>query len=43
MPAAERKRLAHIITETRTRTIIDETIIDMWLDESPCPRHWPPS
>ncbi len=33
MPAAERKRLAHIITETRTRTIIDETITDIWLDE----------
>jgi DNA-binding transcriptional MocR family regulator len=25
--------LAHIIAETRTRTIIDETITDMWLDE----------
>ena len=37
MPPAERKRLAHIITETRTRTIIDETITDMWLDE-PMPR-----
>lgn len=33
MPAADRKRLAHIIAETRTRTIIDETILDMWLDE----------
>lgn len=33
MPAADRKRLAHIITETRTRTIIDETISDIWLDE----------
>lgn len=33
MPAAERKRLAHIITETRTRTIIDETITDIWLDQ----------
>ena len=33
MPAAERKQLAHIIAETRTRTIIDETMADMWLDE----------
>ena len=33
LPAADRKRLAHIITETRTRTIIDETIGDMWLDQ----------
>jgi DNA-binding transcriptional MocR family regulator len=33
MPASDRKRLARIITETRTRTIIDETILDMWLDE----------
>lgn len=33
MPTANRKRLARIITETRTRTIIDETILDMWLDE----------
>ena len=32
MPAADRKRLAHIITETRTRTVIDETITDMWID-----------
>jgi DNA-binding transcriptional MocR family regulator len=32
MAAADRKRLAHIITETRTRTIIDETIGDIWLD-----------
>lgn len=33
LPAPERKRLAHIISDTRTRTIIDETITDMWLDE----------
>ncbi|MFY9922705.1 MAG: PLP-dependent aminotransferase family protein [Mycobacterium sp.] len=33
MPAPDRKRLAAIIAETRTRTIIDETILDMWLDE----------
>jgi len=38
MPVADRKRLARIIAETRTRTIIDETILDMWLDEpSPAP------
>ncbi|KUI43893.1 GntR family transcriptional regulator [Mycobacterium sp. GA-1199] len=35
MPAADRKRLARIIAETRTRTVIDETILDMWLDEPP--------
>ena len=33
MPASERKRLAHIISETRTRTIIDETMTDVWLDQ----------
>jgi DNA-binding transcriptional MocR family regulator len=33
MPAEDRERLADIIAETRTRTIIDETILDMWLDE----------
>ena len=33
MPVAERRRLAHVIAETRTRTIIDETITDVWLDE----------
>jgi DNA-binding transcriptional MocR family regulator len=33
LPAADRKRLAHIITETRTRTIIDETLGDIWLDQ----------
>ncbi|MGD9618585.1 MAG: PLP-dependent aminotransferase family protein [Mycolicibacterium sp.] len=27
-----RKRLAHIISETRTRTVIDETMTDIWLD-----------
>ncbi len=32
MPEVQRKRLAHIIADTRTRTVIDETIIDMWLD-----------
>lgn len=35
MPAADRKRLARIIAETRTRTVIDETILDMWLEEPP--------
>ena len=33
LPVAGRKQLAHIIAETRTRIIIDETITDMWLDE----------
>ena len=33
LPADDRKRLTHIISETRTRTIIDETISDIWLDE----------
>lgn len=33
MPVPDRKRLAQIISDTRTRTIIDETITDMWLDE----------
>ena len=33
MPVAQRKQLAHIIYETRTRTIIDETMTDIWLDE----------
>jgi DNA-binding transcriptional MocR family regulator len=33
MPVADRNRLAHIIADTRTRTVIDETITDMWLDE----------
>jgi DNA-binding transcriptional MocR family regulator len=33
MPWVQRTQLAHVIAETRTRTIIDETITDMWLDE----------
>lgn len=38
MGVADRKRLAHIISDTRTRTVIDETIVDMWVDEpSPPP------
>ncbi|MGV0870672.1 MocR-like transcription factor YczR [Mycolicibacterium sp. XJ879] len=35
MPVRDRKRLAGIIAETRTRTIIDESILDMWLDRPP--------
>ena len=31
--AEARKRLAHIISETRTRTIVDETMTEVWLDE----------
>jgi DNA-binding transcriptional MocR family regulator len=34
LPPPGRRRLAHIIAETRTRTIVDETITDMWLDEA---------
>src|SRR6185503_10013329 len=30
---AGRRRLGAIIAETRTRTIVDETIADMWLDQ----------
>jgi DNA-binding transcriptional MocR family regulator len=38
MQAHDRQRLAGIIAETRTRTVIDETILDMWLDdEVPAP------
>ncbi len=33
LPPAGRRRLAQTIAETRTRTIIDESITDMWLDE----------
>ncbi len=33
MPAEDRKHLADIISDTRTRTIIDETMTDVWLDE----------
>jgi DNA-binding transcriptional MocR family regulator len=32
MSEIDRRRLGGIIAETRTRTIIDETIADMWLD-----------
>ena len=34
LPPDGRRRLAQIIAETRTRTIVDETITDMWLDEA---------
>lgn len=37
MPAPDRQRLARIIAETRTRTVIDETVSDIWLDEPPPP------
>ncbi|HEX5144307.1 MAG TPA: PLP-dependent aminotransferase family protein [Mycobacterium sp.] len=33
MPAAQRHELARIISQTRTRTVIDETMTDIWLDE----------
>ena len=33
MSAADRKYLAHIISDSRTRAIIDETMTDVWLDE----------
>ncbi|AQT80919.1 GntR family transcriptional regulator [Mycolicibacterium litorale] len=33
MPAEDRKRLCAIIAETRTRTVVDETMTDVWLDE----------
>ncbi|MBN3453700.1 PLP-dependent aminotransferase family protein [Mycobacterium sp. DSM 3803] len=35
MPAADRKRLGQIISDTRTRTVVDESIADMWFDEAP--------
>jgi DNA-binding transcriptional MocR family regulator len=34
---AGRRLLGTIVAETRTRTIIDETIADMWLDRPPLP------
>lgn len=37
LPAEGRNRLARIVSETRTRTVIDETISDMWLTEAPPP------
>jgi DNA-binding transcriptional MocR family regulator len=33
LPVPSREHLGRVIAETRTRTIIDETITDMWLDE----------
>ncbi len=35
LPAAERERLGQIISDTRTRTIVDESIVDMWIDAAP--------
>lgn len=35
LPSRERIRLGQIISDTRTRTIIDESITDMWLDHAP--------
>ncbi|MDO3634712.1 MocR-like transcription factor YczR [Mycolicibacterium arseniciresistens] len=33
MPAAHRRELADLIADTRTRTIIDETMTEVWIDE----------
>jgi DNA-binding transcriptional MocR family regulator len=33
LPAEDRKRLCDIISETRTRTVVDETLTDIWLDQ----------
>jgi DNA-binding transcriptional MocR family regulator len=33
LPPEGRKRLAHILAETRTRTIVDETMTEVWLDQ----------
>lgn len=33
LSSADRKRLAAVIAETRTHTVIDETLVDMWLDQ----------
>jgi DNA-binding transcriptional MocR family regulator len=33
MPAAQREELADLIADTRTRTIIDETMAEVWIDE----------
>lgn len=33
LPVPGREHLGRVIAETRTRTVIDETITDMWLDE----------
>ncbi|ART71162.1 GntR family transcriptional regulator [Mycobacterium dioxanotrophicus] len=35
LDAEGRTRLGQIISETRTRTIVDESIIDMWIDAPP--------
>ncbi|MCV7415656.1 PLP-dependent aminotransferase family protein [Mycolicibacterium litorale] len=33
MPQAQREELAALIADTRTRTIVDETMTEVWLDE----------
>jgi DNA-binding transcriptional MocR family regulator len=33
LPPEDRKRLCDIILETRTRTVVDETLTDVWLDQ----------
>ncbi|WP_422748555.1 PLP-dependent aminotransferase family protein [Mycobacterium sp. WMMD1722] len=33
MPEAQRHEFAELVTETRTRTIVDETMSDVWLDQ----------
>lgn len=35
LPADDRKRLGQIISNTRTCTIVDESIVDMWMDREP--------
>lgn len=35
MTPPDRIRFGHIVSETRTRTIVDESIMDMWLDDAP--------
>lgn len=35
MTSADRERLGQIISDTRTRTIVDESIADMWVDDAP--------
>ncbi|UXA19676.1 PLP-dependent aminotransferase family protein [Mycobacterium sp. SMC-4] len=37
LAGADRNRMARLIADSRTRTIVDETISDIWLDE-PVPR-----
>lgn len=35
LSADDRNRLGHILSETRTRSIVDESMLDMWLDGPP--------